>query len=112
MTLVFFAYPIAAVLGHPNWGEVARGAFVPRLHKDPDYIFLLVGLIGTTITPYMQIFQQSSIVERGSDRRRYGPERADAGESREPAWARNPRICSPGIEIISDSGSWANSPPQ
>ncbi|MDP9161304.1 MAG: Nramp family divalent metal transporter [Acidobacteriota bacterium] len=78
MTLVFFAYPIAAILGHPHWGEVARGAFVPRLHKDPDYIFLLVGLIGTTITPYMQIFQQSSIVERGSDRRRYGPERTDA----------------------------------
>jgi Mn2+/Fe2+ NRAMP family transporter len=78
MTLVFFAYPIAAFMAHPHWDLVARGAFVPTLRKDPDYIFLLVGLIGTTITPYMQIFQQSSIVERGGDRRRYGPERADA----------------------------------
>ena len=78
MTLVFFAYPIAAIMAHPNWGEVAHGAFIPTIHKDPDYIFLLVGLMGTTITPYMQIFQQSSIVERGGDRRRYGPERADA----------------------------------
>jgi NRAMP (natural resistance-associated macrophage protein)-like metal ion transporter len=78
MTLVFFAYPIAAILAHPHWGEVARGAFIPKIHKDPDYIFLLVGLMGTTITPYMQIFQQSSTVERGGDRRRYGPERADA----------------------------------
>jgi Mn2+/Fe2+ NRAMP family transporter len=78
MTLVFFAYPIAAIMAHPDWALVARGAFVPTLHKDPDYIFLLVGLIGTTITPYMQIFQQSSVVERGADRRRYGPERADA----------------------------------
>jgi Mn2+/Fe2+ NRAMP family transporter len=78
MTLVFFAYPIAAFLAHPHWGEVARGAFVPTLRKDPDYIFLLVGLIGTTITPYMQLFQQSSVVERGGDRRRYGPERIDA----------------------------------
>jgi Mn2+/Fe2+ NRAMP family transporter len=78
MTLVFFAYPMAAVLAHPHWGEVARGAFVPTIHKDPNYIFLLVALIGTTITPYMQLFQQSSVVERGGDRRRYGPERIDA----------------------------------
>ena len=78
MTLVFFAYPIAAVLAHPHWAEVARGAFIPTIHKDPNYIFLLVALIGTTITPYMQLFQQSSVVERGGDRRRYGPERIDA----------------------------------
>jgi NRAMP (natural resistance-associated macrophage protein)-like metal ion transporter len=78
MTLVFLAYPVAAFMAHPHWKLVAQGAFVPTLHKDPDYIFLLVGLIGTTITPYMQIFQQSSIVERGGDRRRYGSERADA----------------------------------
>ena len=78
MTLLFFAYPVAAILAHPHWGEVARGAFIQSVHKDPDYIFLLVGLLGTTITPYMQLFQQSSIVERGGDRRRYGPERMDA----------------------------------
>jgi len=78
MTLVFFAYPIAAFMAHPHWAEVARGAFVPTVQRNQDYIFLLVALIGTTITPYMQIFQQSSVVERGGDRRRYGPERADA----------------------------------
>jgi len=78
MTLVFFAYPVAAILAHPNWGEVARGAFIPKIHGDSDYIFLLVGLLGTTITPYMQLFQQSSVVERSGDRRRYGPERVDA----------------------------------
>lgn len=78
MTLVFFAYPAAALLGGPEWAAVARGAFVPTLHRDPEYIFLLVGLIGTTITPYMQLYQQSSIVERGAARRHYGPERLDA----------------------------------
>ena len=77
MTLVFFAYPIAAFMAHPHWGEVARGAFVPTLHQDPNYIFLLVALMGTTITPYMQLFQQSSVVERGGDRLRYGAERVD-----------------------------------
>jgi NRAMP (natural resistance-associated macrophage protein)-like metal ion transporter len=78
MTVVFLAYPAAALVSRPDWAAVARGAFLPTLHRDPEYIFLLVGLIGTTITPYMQLFQQSSVVERGADRRRYGPERTDA----------------------------------
>jgi len=78
MALVFLAYPIAAVLAHPDWGAVARGAFVPTLRTDPNYLILFVGLIGTTITPYMQLFQQSSVVEKGIPRRQYGPERADA----------------------------------
>ena len=78
MTLVFFAYPIAAILARPDWGEVARGAFVPVIRSDQAYLFLLVGLLGTTITPFMQLFQQSSIVERGVARRHYGPERVDA----------------------------------
>ncbi len=78
MTLVFFAYPAAAFLAHPHWGAVAHGAFVPSLRRDPDYLFLLVGLLGTTITPYMQIFQQSSVVEKGVARRHYGAERLDA----------------------------------
>jgi Mn2+/Fe2+ NRAMP family transporter len=78
MTLVFFAYPVAAIMARPDWGEVAQGAFVPRLRGDSAYIFILVGLLGTTLTPYMQIFQQSSTVERGVARRHYGPERIDA----------------------------------
>jgi NRAMP (natural resistance-associated macrophage protein)-like metal ion transporter len=78
MTLVFFAYPVAAVLSRPDWGAVASGALIPTFRSDPDYLFLLVSLIGTTITPYMQLFQQSSIVERGAARRHYGPERVDA----------------------------------
>jgi Mn2+/Fe2+ NRAMP family transporter len=78
MTLVFFAYPIAAVLAQPDWGEVARGAFVPTLRFDREYLFLLVGLLGTTISPFMLFFQQSSTVERGVARRHYGPERLDA----------------------------------
>ena len=78
MTLVFFAYPIAAFMAHPHWGEVARGALVPTLRADHDYLFLLVGLLGTTVTPYMQLFQQSSVVEKGVARCHYGPERLDA----------------------------------
>jgi Mn2+/Fe2+ NRAMP family transporter len=78
MTLVFFAYPVAAVLAKPDWGEVAQGALIPTLQFNQDYLFLLVGLLGTTISPYMLFFQQSSTVERGVARRHYGPERVDA----------------------------------
>ena len=78
MTLVFFAYPIAAILGGPDWGDVAIGAVVPTFRLESEYIFVLVGILGTTITPYIQIFQQSSTVERGAARKHYGPERLDA----------------------------------
>jgi len=78
MTLVFFAYPVAAILAKPDWGGVARGAFIPTIHFEAGYLLLLVGLIGTTVTPFMQLFQQSSIVEQGVARRHYGPERLDA----------------------------------
>ncbi|MBV9581052.1 MAG: Nramp family divalent metal transporter [Chloroflexi bacterium] len=78
LTLAFFAYPVAAILAHPDWSAVARGTFVPTLQPSSDYLILLVGLIGTTITPYMQLFQQSAVVEKGVGRDDYGPERADA----------------------------------
>lgn len=78
MTLVFFAYPIAALLAKPDWPAVFHGTFVPTLRWDSEYVFILVGLLGTTLTPYIQVFQQSSIVERGASRKRYGQERLDA----------------------------------
>jgi Mn2+/Fe2+ NRAMP family transporter len=78
MTVVFFAYPIAAVLAGPDWGEVARKAVIPTIHRDPEYLMLFVATVGTTITPYMQLFQQSAVVERGAARRYYGAERWDA----------------------------------
>jgi NRAMP (natural resistance-associated macrophage protein)-like metal ion transporter len=77
MTLVFFAYPAAALMAHPPWGAVAQGALLPHVRPDADYLFLLVGLLGTTVTPYMQLFQQSALVEKGVARRHYGPERLD-----------------------------------
>lgn len=77
MSLVFFAYPVAAIMAHPHWGEVARGTFVPTIQPSAAYILLLVGLVGTTITPYQQLFQQSAVVEKGVARTHYAQERAD-----------------------------------
>lgn len=78
MTLVYFVYPLTALIAQPDWGDVARGALIPSLRSDPEYLVLFVALVGTTITPFMSLFQQSSIVEKGVARRHYGPERLDA----------------------------------
>ncbi len=78
MTVVFFAYPVAAFMGHPSASGVLHGAFVPVLRMEHDYLFLLVALLGTTITPFMQVFHQSFTVERGASRSAYGMERWDA----------------------------------
>ena len=78
MTLTFLVYPAAAWMGHPDGAQLARGAFVPHLHHDHGFLMLLVALMGTTITPYMQLFQQSSVVEGLASRKKYGYERIDA----------------------------------
>lgn len=77
MALVFLTYPIAAFLAHPHWGQVGRGTVVPSVQANSTFLLLMVGIIGTTITPYQQLFQQSSVVEKGVARRHYGSERLD-----------------------------------
>ena len=64
-TIPFFAYPIAAILAHPDWGEVGKAIVTPQLHASSAYLLLLIATVGTTITPYMQLYLQSATVERG-----------------------------------------------
>jgi NRAMP (natural resistance-associated macrophage protein)-like metal ion transporter len=64
-TIPFFAYPIAAVLAHPHWGAVGKAIVVPQLHASSAFLLLLIATAGTTITPYMQLYLQSAVVERG-----------------------------------------------
>lgn len=77
MSTAFLAYIIAAFMARPNWGEVVRSTFVPTVQLEPSFLLLLMALIGTTITPYMQIFQQSAIVDKGITVRNYDEARAD-----------------------------------
>jgi Mn2+/Fe2+ NRAMP family transporter len=66
LTIPFFAYPIAAILAHPDWGQVGHSLVVPQLHTSPAFLLLFVAMAGTTITPYMQLYLQSAVVERGA----------------------------------------------
>ena len=65
MTIPFFAYPIAAVLAHPDWGDVGHSIVAPHIQVTPAYVLLFVATAGTTITPFMQLYLQSAVVERG-----------------------------------------------
>ena len=65
MSLVFLAYVVSAFLAHPPWAIVAREIVRPHFDFSPAFLFSFVAVIGTTISPYMQVFIQSSVVEKG-----------------------------------------------
>src|SRR5438034_11497370 len=65
MSLVFLGYVVAAFLAHPPWATVAVELVHPHFELSPAYLFAFVAFIGTTISPYMQVFIQSSVVEKG-----------------------------------------------
>jgi NRAMP (natural resistance-associated macrophage protein)-like metal ion transporter len=77
MSLVFLAYVVSAFLAHPPWGTVAREIIHPRFELSSAYLFTIVAVIGTTISPYMQVFIQSSVVEKGVRVENYRLTRAD-----------------------------------
>jgi Mn2+/Fe2+ NRAMP family transporter len=69
LSLIYFTYPISAILAHPDWKTALDSTMVPQLSRDPAYIAMIVGLIGTTITPWMQFYLQASVVEKGITRK-------------------------------------------
>ena len=77
MSLVFLGYIVSAFLARPVWGEVARQIVRPSFSFSPVYIFTFVALVGTTISPYMQVYVQSSVVEKGMTADDYKLVRAD-----------------------------------
>ncbi len=77
MSLVFLGYIISAFLARPAWGEVARHFVRPSFSFDLAYLFTFVAVVGTTISPYMQVYVQSSVVEKGVTAEDYTLTRAD-----------------------------------
>lgn len=78
MSLVFLTYIFAAFLAKPEWSQVGKEFLTPSFAYDYGYLFTVMALIGTTITPFMQVFVQSSVVEKGLDKSDYKNARADA----------------------------------
>jgi NRAMP (natural resistance-associated macrophage protein)-like metal ion transporter len=65
LSAFYFTYIISGMLLHPNWGYVLGESITPSISSNSDYLYMLIGVIGTTITPWMQFYLQSSVVEKG-----------------------------------------------
>jgi len=67
LTLILFyvAYIISAVLAKPDWNAALTALVVPTFKNDPNFIFTTIGLIGTTITPWMYFYHNSTVAEKG-----------------------------------------------
>lgn len=62
---LYLTYVFSGVMAAPPWGEVTRALVTPHFEFASDYLAMLIGLIGTTIAPWMQFYIQSAIVEKG-----------------------------------------------
>ncbi len=77
MSLVFLGYIVSAFMAHPDWSAVAIGFVKPTFSLGAAYLFTCVAVIGTTISPYMQVYVQSSVVEKGVTLEEYLKTKAD-----------------------------------
>jgi Mn2+/Fe2+ NRAMP family transporter len=78
LSLAFLAYPVAAILGHPDWAQVGINLAVPHFLFTRSYLLLGVALIGTTVSPYMQLYAAAGVVDKGADAADYPRARIDA----------------------------------
>src|SRR5713226_2596981 len=68
----YVTYIFAGVLAHPAWKDATIATFKPpalKAFRDQAYLYMVIGVVGTTIAPWMQFYLQSSIVEKGVTRR-------------------------------------------
>ena len=76
----YVAYIVAGVLAGPRWTEaLVRTVTPPPSHQwsDSSYLYMTIGVVGTTIAPWMQFYLQASIVEKGVTARQYAASRID-----------------------------------
>jgi NRAMP (natural resistance-associated macrophage protein)-like metal ion transporter len=75
--LLYFGYVISGFMARPEWVPVLKAAVVPQMQWNSEYIMLSIAIIGTTITPWMQFYLQSSIAEKGIKKEQYRASRLD-----------------------------------
>ncbi|MFB3920117.1 MAG: NRAMP family divalent metal transporter [Terriglobia bacterium] len=61
----YLAYPISCFFAQPDWTHALVSTVKPSFHFDVSYLYVIIGLVGTTIAPWMQFYQQASTVEKG-----------------------------------------------
>jgi NRAMP (natural resistance-associated macrophage protein)-like metal ion transporter len=75
--VIYVTYIISGFLVRPDWKEAAIYSVTPKLMLDSGYIYMLIGMVGTTIAPWMQFYLQSAIVEKGISVKEYAASRLE-----------------------------------
>ena len=70
-SLALFMYIISALMGNPDWKSIGDSIVSPEVKMDTDYLAMVIGIIGTTIAPWMQFYMQSSVIEKGLKKEDY-----------------------------------------
>ncbi|PKN87974.1 MAG: Mn transporter [Deltaproteobacteria bacterium HGW-Deltaproteobacteria-1] len=73
----YLAYIVSGFMVHPNWSAISKAAVTPNLNFDVGMLTMAIGIIGTTIAPWMQFYLQSSIVDKGLKAENYKYSRID-----------------------------------
>jgi NRAMP (natural resistance-associated macrophage protein)-like metal ion transporter len=75
--IFYVAYLISGFLAHPDWKMAMEGTLRPTMHFRANYIYMIIGLVGTTIAPWMQFYLQAAVVEKGIKPKHYMQARLD-----------------------------------
>src|SRR5258705_11029268 len=77
MSLVFLGYIVSAFMSRPDWSGEPVGVIKPSFKFEHAFLFTFVAIVGTTISPYMQVYVQSSVVEKGVTAENYSKTKTD-----------------------------------
>jgi NRAMP (natural resistance-associated macrophage protein)-like metal ion transporter len=75
--VLYVTYVISGILVKPDWKEAAIYSVKPVLLLEPGYIYMLIGMVGTTIAPWMQFYLQAAVVEKGITAKEYAESRIE-----------------------------------
>jgi NRAMP (natural resistance-associated macrophage protein)-like metal ion transporter len=75
--VVYASYIVSALMIEPNWKEALVSSVHPRLMLHPGYLAMLIGMVGTSIAPWMQFYLQAAVVEKGVTEKEYGESRIE-----------------------------------
>ncbi len=70
-SVFLLSYVVSAILAKPNWGEIGQALVRPEIQFNAGYLQIVIGIIGTTIAPWMQFYMQSAVIEKGLSVEKY-----------------------------------------
>jgi len=104
LVVSLLAYPLTVLIVRQPWPTLLRATFVPHVELDPQFLFLVIGVLGTTISPYMFVWQAS---QEGEEVRAAGLIGPDGMPRITERRIRNLRIDNVVGMIFSEVGTWS-----